>query len=184
MAETALILIDIQNDYFPGGAWEVPGMEDAAANAARALTAARAAGVPVIHVRHEATHPAVPFFQPGTKGAEINPSVAPLPGEAVILKHRPNAFLNTSLSETLDQIAPERLLIAGAMSQMCIDATTRAAVDLGHKAVVLHDACAAKEQSFAGRDVPAPQVHAAIMAALTGTYAEILDTGEVIRRYL
>lgn len=184
MAETALILIDIQNDYFPGGNWEVPGMQAAAAHAATALAAARAASVPVIHVRHEATNPAVPFFQPGTPGAEINPAVAPLPGETVILKHRPNAFLGTDLGEKLAGIAPGRLLIAGAMSQMCIDATTRAAVDLGHRVVVLHDACAAKEQSFGGLDVPAPAVHAAIMAALSGTYAEIRATDEVIQRYL
>ncbi len=184
MSRPSLLLIDIQNDYFPGGNWEVHGMEAAASHAAEALKAARAAGAPVIHIRHEATNPAVPFFQPGTDSAEIHPSVAPAPGEPVILKHRPNAFLGTDLADLLADIAPDQLLIAGAMSQMCIDATTRAAADLGHSVTVLHDACAAKAQSFSGQDVPAPMVHAAIMAALEGTYAEVLTSREVITRYL
>ncbi len=184
MSRPALLLIDIQNDYFPGGNWEVHEMEAAAIQAADALKAARAAGAPVIHIRHEASNPAVPFFQPGTTGAEVHETVAPAPGEPVILKHRPNAFLGTDLANLLADLAPDRLLIAGAMSQMCIDATTRAAADLGHQVTVLHDACAAKAQSFGGTDVPAPQVHAAIMAALGGTYAEVLTSHEVISRYL
>lgn len=183
MTKAVLLLIDIQNDYFPGGAWEVDGMEAAAAKAASLLTAARAAGLPVIHIRHEATNPAIPFFQPGTSGAEIHSSVAPLLGEEVILKHRPNAFLGTPLAEKLDGLTPETLLIVGAMSQMCIDASTRAAVDLGYKSVVLHDACAARRQQFGSSTVPAPAVHAAIMASLSGTYAEVLSTREAIDRF-
>ncbi len=184
MSRPALLLIDIQNDYFPGGNWEVHEMEAAANRAAEALKAARAAGAPVIHIRHEARNPLIPFFRPGTTGAEIHTSVAPAPGEPVILKHRPNSFLGTDLEDRLADLAPDRLLIAGAMSQMCIDATTRAAADLGHEVTVLHDACAAKAQGFACHAVPAPMVHATIMAALAGTYAEVLTSREVISRYL
>jgi nicotinamidase-related amidase len=180
MTESALILIDIQQDYFPGGAWEVPGMEAAAAQAARALAAARAAGLPVLHVRHEATSPAAPFFRPGTAGAEIAAAVAPAPGETVITKHRPNAFLGTGLAEILAERGAKHLVFAGAMSQMCIDASVRAAVDLGLRATVLSDACAARAQSFAGREVAAEDVHAAVMAALSGTYARLSDTASAI----
>ena len=73
----ALLVIDIQNDYFPGGRWELAGMDKAAANAARLIESARAAGEPVVHVRHEFLSADAPFFAPGSDGARIHPAVAP-----------------------------------------------------------------------------------------------------------
>jgi nicotinamidase-related amidase len=74
--------------------------------------------------------------------------VAPQAGEEVILKHKPNSFLNTRLHDTLASRGISNLVIVGAMSQMCIDATTRAASDLGYKVTVVHDACAARDAEF------------------------------------
>lgn len=176
----ALVLIDIQNDYFPGGRWPLVGIEAAAANAARLLEAARAAGDLVVHVRHEFAGPEAPFFAPGSKGAEINPVVAPREGEAVVLKNQVNAFRDTGLEDLLDRNGVEELTIAGAMSHMCIDAATRAASDLGYRVRLAHDAAATCDQEFGGVVVPAAQTHAAFMAALGFAYAELRSTDELL----
>ncbi|SEQ47369.1 cysteine hydrolase family protein [Thalassovita taeanensis] len=175
MTDTALILVDIQNDYFPSGAWPVAQMEEAAANAARLLTAARSHGDLVVHVRHEASAQA-PFFRPGTPGAELRTTVQPTPDEAVIVKHRPNSFQGTGLLALLQNRNIKQITICGAQSQMCIDATTRAAADYGFRVTVIDDACAAKEATFNGQDVPAAMVHAAFMAPLAMSYAKVITT--------
>lgn len=172
---TALILVDIQNDYFPGGAWPVARMEEAATQAARLLDHARGAGWLVVHIRHEAGAQA-PFFRAGSTGAEIHPLVAPAEGEAVVIKHRPNSFQGTGLQDLLTDAGITRVVLCGAQSQMCIDATTRAAVDLGYQVTVAEDACGAKEATFGGMDVPAALVHAAFMAPLAMSYAQVVKT--------
>src|SRR3954464_6806886 len=101
MADTALIIIDIQNDYFPGGAMALDGADTAGAKARTALERFRKDGLPVIHVRHLSTRPGATFFLPGTKGADIHPAVAPQKGEAVIEKNFPNGFRATSLGDAL-----------------------------------------------------------------------------------
>lgn len=176
MSKTALILIDIQNDYFAGGRWPVAEMDAVAANAARLLARFREAGLPVVHVRHEMLSESAPFFVAGTPGAEIHPSVAPVAGEPVIVKHKANSFRDTALKETLDAAGVTAVVICGAMSQMCIDAGARAAADFGYSVTVAADACGAKEQVFDGRTVAAADVHAAIMAPLAMSYARVVPT--------
>lgn len=175
----ALLLIDIQNDYFPGGAMALAGPEAAGRNAAALLARFRAAGRPVFHIRHEAAHPGATFFLPGTPGADIHACVAPLPGETVILKHWPNSFRETGLAQALDACGAKRLAVAGMMTHMCVDATVRAAFDLGYAVTVAADACAARDLAFAGRAVAAADVQAAFLAALGAVYAEVVAAGEV-----
>lgn len=175
-----LLLVDIQNDYFPGGAKELAGMESAAGNAARLLSAFRESGRPVIFIRHISARPGAAFFLPDTRGAEIHGWVSPLPGEPVVEKSRPNSFLATVLSATLAAQGVTDLVICGAMSHMCIDATTRAACDLGYSCTVIADGCAASDLTFGGVVVPADMVHAAFMAALDGTYAWVITTGDYL----
>lgn len=174
MTNTALILVDIQNDYFADGLWPVDGMLAAAENAGQLLQAARAQGHLVVHIRHEIPVENAPFFRPGSTGAEIHAAVAPQGDEAVITKFRPNSFHETPLLEMLQQHGISQVTLAGAMSQMCIDATARAACDFGFDVTVVQDACAAKEVPFADTVVPAAQVHATIMGALAGTYAQVV----------
>lgn len=118
----------------------------------------------------------VQFFLPGSKGAEIHPQAAPLDGEKVFLKHFPNSFRETGLEKELRTLGIEKLVIVGMMTLMCIDATARAACDLGFEVTVLHDACAARALEFNGTTVPAAQVHASFLAALGMVYAEIKGT--------
>ncbi|MDF1554333.1 MAG: cysteine hydrolase family protein [Deferrisomatales bacterium] len=168
-----LLLVDIQNDYFPGGAMELVGMDRAAARAAEALKAFRAESLPVFHVQHLAAQPGAAFFLPGTPGAEIRPLVAPRDGETVVRKHFPNSFRGTPLLDRLRDRGVTELTLCGAMSHMCIDATTRAAFDLGFSCTVRADACATRDLAFGGVTVPAAQVHAAFMAALAAVYAKV-----------
>jgi len=180
MNKHAVIVVDLQNEYLPTGKLDLVDIEQAVANAARVIADARAKGVPVIHIRHEFADPAIPFFQPGTDGVEIIFQVAPQAGEAVVTKNYPNSFLKTDLKQILDQQGIEEVTVIGAMSHMCIDATTRAASDFGYKATVVHDACATRDLEFRDQVVPASQVHAALMAALAFAYATIVTTDEYL----
>lgn len=177
---TALVLVDIQNDYFPGGNMALEGMDAAAANAARLLAGFRERRAPVVHVRHLSVRPGATFFVPGTAGAETHRSVQPAAGEPVVEKNFPNSFRGTDLAKRLRAAGADSLLIAGAMSHMCIDATTRAAFDLGFRCTVAEDACATRALEFGGRTLPARDVHAAFMAALAVPYARIASTAEVL----
>lgn len=179
MTKTALILVDIQNDYFDGGLRPVSQMDTVAQNAAQLLARARQVGDLVVHIRHEAS-PQAPFFRPGTVGAEIHPSVAPQAGEAVVTKARPNSFHATDLQARLSAAGIEEVVICGAMSQMCIDATARAAADFGYAVTVAADACGAKETQFGEVSVAADQVHAAYMASLGMSYGRVLGTQDIL----
>jgi nicotinamidase-related amidase len=179
MADTALLIIDIQNDYFPGGAMQLEGAGAAAANAALVLSGFRKEKKPIVHVCHLSVRPGATFFLPGTRGAEIHPSVQPLAGETVIEKNFPNAFRNTGLKEFLEKEQIKNLVVAGMMTHMCVDASVRHAADLGYKITLLGDACATRAQSYGGETVPARQVHNAFLAALNGFYAKVVNTHEL-----
>jgi len=180
MPKRALVLIDMQNDYFPGGKWTLSGIESAADNVAKLLEAARAKGELVVHVRHEFASADAPFFVPGSAGAQIHSKARNLEGELVVLKHHVNSFRGTDLKGILDRNGIEEVVICGAMSHMCVDAGARAASDLGFKCCVVHDACATRDQEFEGAVVPAAQVHAAFMAALRFGYAKLVTTNEYL----
>ncbi|MFT4046533.1 MAG: cysteine hydrolase family protein [Solimonas sp.] len=182
-SRTALVLVDIQNDYFSDGRWPLSGAEAAARNAALALDAAREAADVVIHVRHEAPA-AAPFFVAGSHGAAIHPAVAPRSGETVIVKRFPNAFRGTGLQAVLQAQGIARIVLAGSMSHMCIDATARAATDLGYAVTVLHDACATRDLTFAATTVPAAQVQAVCMAALVFLGADVISTAAHRARHI
>ncbi len=175
-----LLIIDIQRDYFPGGAYPLVEPESAAAQAGRLLEQFRESGEPVIHLQHVWDAPEATFMRPGTEGVEIAPEVAPAAGELVLTKAQPNGFLDTPLEETLRSSEPDDLVVAGMMSSMCVDATVRAAVDLGFSATVIHDACAAPELEFQGSVVPGEAVHQAFMAALADGYARVIGTEEFL----
>ena len=177
---TALILIDIQNDYFPGGAMELVGCAAAAQQARTLLDAFRERQLPVFHVRHIAARPGSTFFLPDTAGAEIHELVAPQPGEMVLVKHFPNSFRDTGLLLALEESSVDNLVICGMMTLMCVDATVRAAFDFGLSCTVAGDACATKALLFNGDEIPAKEVHGAFLAALGGVYAQVSTVREVL----
>ncbi len=180
MTKKALIVIDIQNDYFPGGKCTLEGIDEASANAAQLISAARNSGDLVVHVRHEFPTSDAPFFAPGTTGAKTHNNVKAADGEAVIVKNQINCFLDTDLKDLLDQNDISQVVICGAMSHMCIDAATRAAKDLGYDCTLVHDACATLDLEFNGVKVPAQSAHAAYMAALGFAYADLTSTKDYL----
>jgi nicotinamidase-related amidase len=179
MADRALLIIDIQNDYFPGGKMELEGADAAAARASSVLKKFRSEKMPVIHVRHLSNRPGATFFLPDTSGAEIHESVKPHAGEAVVEKNFPNSFRGTALEEKLKAAGVKELVVAGMMTHMCVDASVRHAADLGYRITLVGDACATRAQTFGGETVPARQVHAAFLAALNGFYAKVIRSDEL-----
>ncbi|MCE6980056.1 cysteine hydrolase [Pseudomonas frederiksbergensis] len=180
MTKQALIVVDIQNDYFPQGKWPLVGADAAADNAARLIQAFREAGDPVVHIRHEFTSDDAPFFTPGSDGARLHSKVLNRADEPVVLKHFVNSFRETELESILDQQGIEHLVVIGSMSHMCIDGITRAASDLGYTVTVIHDACATLDLEFNGVTVPAAHVHAAFMSALGFAYASVVSTDDFL----
>lgn len=176
--KTGLILVDIQNDYFPGGAMELVGILEAGTKAKELLSFFRENRRPTYHIQHISGQENATFFRPDTPGVEIHDDIKPFPDERVIPKHYPNSFRETGLLEELNKDGIKRLVICGAMSHMCIDATTRAAFDLGFNCVVIQDACATRNLEFGGKTIAAELVHGSFMAALGSVYAQILGLDE------
>jgi len=178
--KTALILIDIQNDYFPGGKGELERPLEAAGQARKLLQFFRQQQWPTIHIQHVAIRPGAVTFLPDTEGVQIHESIAPLAGETVIVKHFPNSFRETNLLEYLKELKIERLVICGMMTHMCVDAAVRAAVDFGYPVFLAADACTTRALAYGETKIPAGQVHAAFLAALK-SYGQVMQTDEVIR---
>ncbi|MBI4256069.1 MAG: cysteine hydrolase, partial [Candidatus Rokubacteria bacterium] len=140
----ALIVIDAQQEYFaPAGKVVLPGGPAAVEKIAEALAWARAQGLPVVHVVHESRKPDAAIFAPGSPALEVHPKAKPAPGEPVVQKHLPGSFTGTRLEELLRAQGVERVLLAGFMTQMCVDTTARQAAHLGFQVTVLSDATAA-----------------------------------------
>jgi nicotinamidase-related amidase len=179
--KTALLLVDIQREYFPGGAMPLDSPAEAAGQARTLLAHFRYNHLPAIFVQHVSHDPEATSFRLGSPGVSLYTSIRPLPGEAVVRKHYPNSFRETNLLELLRTDEVSRLVICGMMTHMCIDATTRAAFDHGFSCIVAADACATRDLSFAGETVPSAMVQRAFLAALDGTYGKVMSTGEIVR---
>jgi nicotinamidase-related amidase len=175
----SLIVVDIQNDYFPGGAWPLVEPEAAARHARLLLGAFRASGESIVHMQHVWDAPDAPFMRPDTDGVEIHELVAPDKDEIVLKKAHPNSFRETDLEALLRKRGVDSLVVCGMMTSMCVDATVRAAADLGFATSVAHDACAAPDLTFGERTVAAADVNAAFLAALAGGYARVASAEEL-----
>ena len=178
--DTALVLVDIQNDYFPGGKMELAGSTEAGLQARKVLSFFREKAMPVVHVQHISRRPGATFFIPDTEGVKIHENVQPLTSEIIIQKSYPNSFRETVLLEHLREKGVKHLVIAGMMTHMCIDATTRAAFDYGFRCTVVHDGCATRALPFQDKVVPADQVHMAFLSALNGLYAGVVSAEELM----
>jgi nicotinamidase-related amidase len=180
--KTALLIIDIQNDYFDGGANPLVGSLKASLNAKALLDDFRSHSMPIVHICHISTRPGSTFFIPGTSGADIHENVKPAEGEKVIEKHFPNSFRETDL---LDHLRSEQiidLVICGMMTHMCVDATVRAARDFGFNCTLVGDACATRPLEVGGKAVAANDVHHSFLAALNYFYATVKDTDDYLKQ--
>lgn len=176
----ALILIDIQNDYFEGGTNTLEGSLAASLNAKQLLNSFRQQNLPVIHIQHLSTRPGSTFFIPGTQGAEIHPNVTPLATEKVFIKNYPNSFRETGLLDYLHSLNITELVVCGMMTHMCVDATVRAAKDYGFNCTLIGDACATRILTVNQQTVAARDVHNAFLAALAYFYSTVTTTKEYL----
>jgi nicotinamidase-related amidase len=167
----ALLIIDIQDFYFPGGRSALVDPEKAAANASLLLDNFRKENLPVIHVRHNS--------EPGGK---INDIVKPLPSEKIISKNAVNCFVGTDLPDYLKINKIDTLVICGMQTHLCVEAATRAAGDYGFKCILIHDACATKDLKFGEKIIKAEDVHYSTLSTLTN-YASVLSTKEYLKKY-
>lgn len=178
--KAALLLIDIQNDYFPDGSNTLNGSIAASENAKRILEKFRNENMPVIHIRHIALRADATFFLPGTIGAEIHANVSPVISEKVIEKHFPNSFRDTSLLQHLKALEITDLVICGMMTHMCVDSTVRAAKDYGFNCTVIGDACATKDLRYNGHIVKADEVQNSFLSALSYFYSVVISASDYI----
>ncbi|MGV8040355.1 MAG: cysteine hydrolase family protein [Thermoanaerobaculaceae bacterium] len=179
-SDTALVVIDVQEFYFPGG--RVPLVEPgpAAERAGTVLASFRARGLPVVHVQHLGKDMAGPDPACPDPQYRIRPEVMPAPGEKVIGKRHASAFRGTDLEAWLRGKGITKLVLCGMQTHMCLEAAARAAADLGFEVTVVADACATRDLEWGGVKVPAAQVHAATLAALSGTYARVVTADELL----
>ncbi|GET23247.1 cysteine hydrolase family protein [Prolixibacter denitrificans] len=178
--KTALLIIDIQNDYFDEGTMSLVGSVEASRNARLVLEKFREESLPIVHIQHIATRPTATFFLPDTPGAEIHENVRPLKNEKVIVKHFPNSFRETELLDYLKRNDITDLVICGMMTHMCVDSTTRAAKDFGFNITLIGDACATRDQEINGQVVKADEVHNSFLAALNYFYATVKTTSQFL----
>lgn len=175
-----LLLIDLQNDYFEGGNNALSGSLEAAQNAKLLLDNFRKNGSCICHVQHINLRPGATFFLRNTIGYEIHEIVKPNSDEPVFTKLLPNSFQKTELLNYLKSNNIDHLIISGMMTHMCVDATTRAAFDLGFKCTIIYDACATKDLQIKGKKISAADVHNSFMAAFDGIYADVITTEEYL----
>lgn len=167
--KTALLIVDIQNFYFPGDGPGLVNAEQASLVAKKVLEYFRQKDQLVVHVRHKSK-----------KGFEIHKNVAPLPTEKVITKEDVNSFKGTDLLEFLQANNVKRLVIIGMQTQMCLEAAVRAAHDYGFECIVVKDACATRDLKFGDKTVLADDVQTAVFATLKdGRYAKVVNSAAV-----
>lgn len=177
--KTALLVIDIQKDYFPDGKFPLVNPEAAAKKAYELLQCFREHNGHHVHVQHVSLEPDATFFIKGDSGSDIHDLVAHFEGEPIVYKHEPNSFLNTELLDLLKGWEIERVVVCGMMTHMCVDATARAASDLGFELIVAEDACATRDLKYDETTIPADLVHKSFLAALK-SYGRVMKTEEII----
>ncbi|KWT99001.1 isochorismatase [Vibrio toranzoniae] len=177
----ALIIIDIQNDYFEGGAMPLNNPMTVASKAKELLTFYRESQKPIIHIQHLAARPELKFMLEGTHGQKIHSSVEPKHGERIITKNYPNSFAGTELSEVLDELSITHVVLAGMMTHMCISSTARSALEYGLNTTIAHDACATCDLSIFEQIIPAKEVHLTALAEVS-SIANIVSSEDIISR--
>ena len=171
--KNALIVVDMQNDYYIGGKNELTGIKEALGNIVKLVNKAHKAEDEVIFIQHIAPKDA-PFFAKGSDGTSLHKDLPIQSQDSIIVKHYPNSFRETNLHQLLQSKNITNLTICGAMTHMCIDTTVRAAFDLGYKITLVSNACATKDLSYKSEIIEAKYTQASFLAALDGTFCEVV----------
>ncbi|MFT5234749.1 MAG: nicotinamidase-related amidase/ketosteroid isomerase-like protein [Shewanella sp.] len=179
---TALVLVDLQNDYFAAGRFPLDNTDEATEQAKILLTHFREQALPVIHIQHIFEDENAPFFSANTPGIEIELRVAPLKSEPVIVKHQIDSFIDTSLEQTLVELGIEKLVIVGAMAQACVQTIARSATNKGYHCEVISDAIAAPKLGYGEHHFSGEQLVAANLLSLSFGAAEAVTTAQWLNK--
>jgi nicotinamidase-related amidase len=171
-SETTLLIIDVQEFYFLGGAMPLKNPEAAAQKCKKLLKKFRSENLRIVHVGHQVS-----------KGASFHTTVIPQDGEKIIMKNEVSAFNGTELHQYLKLHKVKRLVICGMQTHMCVEAAVRAAYDLGFECILVYDACATRDLNFENTVIDAEYVHYSTLSSLSGTYATVIDTETFLENY-
>jgi nicotinamidase-related amidase len=178
LAGSTLILVDYQNTY-TRGVMELTGWQPALDSAAALLGRARAEGATVVHVVHDGGEGSA--YDLTDDIGQIHPSVAPVEGEAVVVKKAPDSFVGTELGDLVDAAGNDDLVVIGFMSHMCVLFTAQGAFLRGNRATVVADACATRPLPALGGEVPAEQVHRAALGTVGDLYGVVVETADALK---
>ncbi|KRN07028.1 isochorismatase [Liquorilactobacillus sucicola DSM 21376 = JCM 15457] len=175
----ALLIIDVQNDYFENGRMELVSPQQALTQINKLEVSFKTRDLPIIYIQHIKNDPKANFFGRGTKGALLHSNLKVDKAAIVIEKHYPNSFFKTDLKELLESLEIEQVVITGMMTHMCVDSTTRASSELGYDPIVISDATATRNLAYRGDNVSAENVQKAFLAALQ-VFAQVITAKEYL----
>lgn len=177
----ALIIIDVQNDYFPNGRYELKNTDAVLQKTVKLQHYFRTLAFPIFYIQHIKSDPHADFFTKGTVGADIHADLLPMAKshEYIVQKAFPNSFYQTELQSKLQQENIKQLVICGMMTHMCVDSTVRYAAELNYQPILIHDACTTRDLSFDDKVIPANAVHNGFMSALMN-FATVMSCHDFI----
>ena len=177
----ALLIIDVQNDYFPGGRHELFEPDKALNEIQKLIQHFRKSGEPIYYVQH-ISDPSGGFFLPDTEGCEIHHKIKPQENDKIIIKHHPSSFLETNLQEELQKDGIEELIVCGMMTHMCVDTTVRVAQNYNYKVTLITDACATRDLEINSKVIKASVVHDTYLASMEWVFAELFTCKEYLEK--
>ena len=176
----ALIVIDVQNEYFEGGKMPITYPENSFNTIKEAMRAARNNNIPVVLIQHTETWEHADSFRPGTRQHEIHPEVLEIGGDVTFEKHKPSSFHETGLDAYLKEHNIDTITICGYMTQMCCDTTARQGAHMGYQVNFLSDATGTLSFTNAAGSISAKDLHEATLITQAFAFSRVMTTGEWI----
>jgi nicotinamidase-related amidase len=171
----ALLVIDVQNEYF-SGKLPVTYPPGSLANIAAAIDAANLHGIPVIVIQHTAARPDSPTFVKGSVGWQLHPEIAKRKYSELFQKSLPSSFAGTGLEAWLKEQGITTLVISGYMTQMCCDTTAREAFHRGYTVKFLSDATGTLDYRNDAGTVTAECLHKTILIVQRSRFSTVMTT--------
>jgi nicotinamidase-related amidase len=181
--QEALIIVDVQNDYFPNGKFPIWKPVETAKQIQVLINKFRNENKEVIHVVHHTTEEQrkqIPFFEPGTWGVEIHDSVKPLPSEKVIIKQYSDSFVGTDLTDYLKSKGIDTTIVVGMLMHNCVNATAYASTDLGFKTYVVDEAVDTVDLKYNDEVIPAEVIKKSFLAGIQFAYAKVKTVAQIL----
>lgn len=173
----ALLVIDVQNEYFTGKL-PVSFPADSLANILEAVDCAAGHGVPVILIQHTSSAPGAKTFVRGTPAWDVHPEIMKRPHDCIIEKELPGSFTGTELEQRLRNAGVDTIAICGYMSQMCCDTTARQAMHMGFGVEFLSDATGTLAITNSAGSITAEDLHRAVLVTQAMRFSTVLSTVE------